>query len=61
MSRNTCRMTGMIMMIISIFLLIAGLYLPQAGVSSAVTVTLTILGVLLLGTGVVFYKIIKTR
>ena len=61
MSRNTCRMTGMIMMIISIFLLIGGLYLPQAGVSSVVTVTLTVLGVLLLGTGVVFYKILKAR
>lgn len=61
MSRNTCRMTGMIMMILSIFPLIGGLYLPQAGVSSAVTVTLTILGVLLLGTGVVFYKILKVR
>ena len=60
MSKNTCKMIGIITMIISVFLLIGGLYLPQADVSPVVTTSCLISGVLLLGAGIVFYKILKT-
>ncbi|MBR3464710.1 MAG: hypothetical protein IKH23_06520 [Clostridiales bacterium] len=60
MSKNACRITGIVTIIISVFLLIGGLYLPQAGISPAVTVTSLVLGFVLLITGIVFYKILKT-
>lgn len=60
MSKNTSRMIGMIAMIISIFFLIGGLYLDQAGISHTVTTVSLVLGVILLITGTVFYKILKT-
>ena len=60
MSKNTSRMIGMIAMIISIFFLIGGLYLDQTGISHTVTTVSLVLGVILLITGTVFYKILKT-
>jgi len=60
MSKNACRITGIVTIIISVFLLIGGLYLPQAGISPAITVTSLVLGFVLLITGIVFYKILKT-
>ena len=60
MSKNAYRMTGIIMMIVSVFLLMGGLYLPQAGISSAVTTLCLVIGLILLITGIIFYKIIKT-
>ncbi len=60
MSKNTSRMIGMIAMIISIFFLIGGLYLDQAGIAHTVTTVSLVLGVILLITGTVFYKILKT-
>ena len=60
MSKNTSRMIGMISMIVSIFFLIGGLYLDQAGISHTVTTVSLVLGVILLITGTVFYKILKT-
>lgn len=60
MSKNTSRMIGMISMIVSVFFLIGGLYLKQAGLSDTVTTASLIAGVVLLITGTVFYKILKT-
>lgn len=60
MSKNTCKMIGIITMIISVFLLIGGLYLPKANVSPVVTTSCLVSGLLLLVTGIVFYKILKT-
>ncbi len=60
MSKNTSRMIGMISMIISVFFLIGGLYLEQAGISHTVTTASLIAGVILLIAGTVFYKILKT-
>jgi len=60
MSKNTCRILGIIMIIISVFFIIGGLYLPGAGIPSAVTVTSLVLGLVLLIIGIVFYKILKT-
>ena len=59
MSRNTCRMTGMILMIISIFPIMAGLYLPDVGIDKPITVGSIIVGLLLFVAGIVFYKILQ--
>lgn len=60
MSKNTCRLLGILTMIISVFLLIGGLYLPQAGIAPVITVTSLVAGIVLLIVGIVFYKILKT-
>ncbi len=60
MSKNVCRMIGINAMIISVFLLIGGLYLPQAGISSFVTTSCLVAGALLLLVGIAFYKVLKT-
>jgi hypothetical protein len=61
MSKNTCRMIGMTMMILSVFLLIGGLYLPQANLSDTITIACTVSGLVLLLIGFVFYKILKNE
>ena len=60
MSKNTCRIIGIVTIIISVFLLIGGLYLPQANVLPVVTVSSLVAGIILLIVGIVFYKILKT-
>jgi hypothetical protein len=60
MSKNTCRIIGIVTIIISVFLLIGGLYLPQAGVVPHITITSLVIGIVLLIVGIVFYKILKT-
>ena len=54
-------MIGMIMMILSVFLLIGGLYLPQANISDEITDTCNVSGVLMLLVGIIFYKILKNE
>ena len=52
MSKNTCKILGITAIIVSIFFIIGGLYLPRTAFLMA--------GILLLITGIVFYKILKT-
>lgn len=59
MSKNACRMTGLILMLVSIFFLMAGLYLPYADIPSYITVICLVAGILLFMAGIVFYKILK--
>ena len=47
-------------MILSIFPIMAGLYFPHADVSSYITVTALVIGLIMLVVGIVFYKILKT-
>lgn len=61
MSKNACRMTGMILMLISVHLIIAGLYFPAAGVAKLITTFLLVTGIILLIAGIVFYKILKAE
>jgi len=61
MSKNACRMLGMIMMILSVFFIAAGLYLPKAGIDSLITTICLVVGIVLLIIGTVFYKILKTE
>jgi membrane-bound ClpP family serine protease len=60
MSKNASRMTGIILMILSVFLIIGGLYLPHAGIAAYITVSLLVAGIILLVLGIVFYKILKS-
>ena len=61
MSKNACRMIGMVSMLLSVFLIIAGLYLPKAGIASGITIPCLVAGLVLLTFGTIFYKIIKTE
>ena len=60
MSKNTCRMIGLVAMLISVFLLIGGLYLTPAVVPGFVPRLCLALGLVLLVVGVVFYRILKS-
>lgn len=61
MSKNTCRMIGLLTMLVSVFLLIGGLYLGQAGVPGFVPRLCLIVGLALLILGVVFYRVLKSE
>ncbi len=61
MSKNACRMLGMIMMILSVFFIVAGLYFPKVGIDSIITTICLVVGIVLLIVGTVFYKILKTE
>lgn len=58
MSKNTCRMVGLLTMLISIFFLIGGLYLEGAGLPKYVPPSCLAAGLILLIIGIVFYRII---
>lgn len=60
MSKNTCRMVGLLMMLISIFFLIGGLYLGSAGLPDFVAPSCLATGMILLAVGIVFYRVIKS-
>ncbi len=59
MSKNACKIIGFVAMIISVFLIMAGLYLPQAEIPTFITIPCLVLGIILCVIGIVFYKIIK--
>ncbi|MBQ9625402.1 MAG: hypothetical protein IJR47_04760 [Clostridia bacterium] len=58
MSKNTCRMIGLTVMIISVFLLFGGVFLKDT-MKAQSTVALLIGAVILL-VGFVFYKVLKS-
>ena len=60
MSKNTWRIIGITLIIISVYLITGGLYLPQAGINPVITVISLSAGLILLITGIVFYKILKS-
>ena len=61
MSKNTCRMIGLLTMLCSVFLLIGGLYLGPAGVPDFVPRICLIAGLVLLVVGVIFYRVLKSE
>ena len=61
MSKNTCRMIGLLTMLVSVFLLMGGLYLGPAGVPGLVPRICLIAGLVLLVAGVVFYRVLKSE
>ena len=60
MSKNTCRMIGLLTMLISVFFLIGGQYLGNSGLPAYVTSCCLAAGLILLVVGVVFYRILKS-
>jgi len=61
MSKNLCRMIGLLTMLISVFFLIGGLYLDRSGLPEYVPTVSLIAGLVLLVIGVVFYRILKSE
>ena len=61
MSKNTCRMVGLLKMLVSVFFLIGGLYLGQAGVPDYVPRVCLIVGLVMLVVGVIFYRVLKSE
>lgn len=61
MSKNTCRMIGLIMMLDSIFFLIGGLFLGGTGLPDYAVPVCLFTGLILLVTGFVFYHILKSE
>lgn len=59
MSGTGSKICGLILIIISIFLLLGGLYLPAAVISVWTLRGLAIVGVFLLAVGIVMYKVLK--
>ena len=60
MSKNTCRMVGLLMMLISVFLLIGGLYLGSAGLPDFAAPFCLVTGLILLIICIIFYRVIRS-
>ena len=60
MSKNTCRMIGLLFMMVSVFFLIGGPYLGNAGLPSFAAPSCLAAGLILLVAGSVFYRVIKS-
>jgi hypothetical protein len=61
MSKNICRMIGLLTMLVSVFFLIGGLYLGSAGLPAFVAPACLSAGLVLLVVGVVFYRVLKSE
>ena len=59
MSGTGSKICGLILIIISIFLLLGGLYLPAAVIPVCILRVLYIAGLILLAVGIVMYKVLK--
>lgn len=59
MSKNALHMIGLILMIVSIFPILAGLFITEELLPGFIAPFALTIGVLLLAAGVVFYKIVK--
>ncbi len=60
MSKNLCRLLGLLMQMVSLFLILGGLFLPSTALPSFVSPLCLLAGFLLLATGLVFYKVLKS-
>ncbi len=61
MNKNSCRMIGLLTMLVSVFFLLGGLYLGSAGFPRFVAPACLITGLVLLVIGVVFYRVLKSE
>lgn len=61
MSRNACRMIGLLTMLVSVFFLIGGLYLGPAGLPDFVAPLCLTVGIILLAAGLVFYRVLRSE
>lgn len=60
MSKNTCRMIGLIAIMISAFLIMGGLFLKGSDIPAIISPVCMIAGIMMLVVGTVFYKILKS-
>ncbi len=60
MSKNTCRMIGLIVIIISVFLIMGGLFLRGSDIPAFISPVCLIAGIMMLTVGTVFYKILES-
>ena len=60
MSQDTCRMIGLLAMLVSVFFLIGGLYLGDAGLGAFAAPACLAAGLVLLAVGIVFYRVLKS-
>ncbi len=60
MSKNLCRILGLLMEMISLFLILGGLFLSGAGLPALVPPLCLITGLLLFVAGLVFFKVLKS-
>lgn len=60
MSKNTCRMIGLIAIMVSVFLIIGGLFLKGSDIPAIISPVCLIAGIMMLVVGTVFYKILKS-
>lgn len=61
MSKNACRMTGLILMMLSVFMLIGGLFLKGGEIPAFLAPSSLAAGIILLALGIVFYRILKSE
>ncbi len=60
-SKNTTHMIGLILMIVSIFPILAGLFITEELLPGFTAPVVLSVGVLLLAAGVILYKIVKSE
>ena len=61
MNRAVCRIIGIYTLIISIFFILGGIFIPSEGSGTVLTTLSLLFGVILLIVGTVLYKIIKVE
>lgn len=61
MSKSQARMAGILMMMLSVFLIIGGLFLKDSGIPGYVAVLSLVAGLALLTVGTIFYKFLKSE
>lgn len=61
MNRNLCRMAGLVIQMISVFFILAGLFLKGETIPGAVSPLCLAAGIVLLLIGIVFYRILKSE
>lgn len=61
MSKNICRMIGLLTTLVSVFFLIGGLYLGNAGLPPAAAPVCLIIGLILIVIGIVFYRVLRSE
>ncbi len=59
MTRNACRMSGLIIIMVSIFFIIGGLFLKGADIPAVIAPVCLTAGLLLITVGTIMYKILK--
>ena len=60
-SKSMCKIAGIFTLVISIFFILGGLFIPTEGGNRFFVLTSTVFGIILLAIGTVLYKIVKVE